>query len=518
MKQSLPRKFFNIEVIFVLFAILNIWPIWFSNYFPTVDGPSHLYNAKLIGELWNGNSFFQSFLEINQEWVPNWTGHFLLAILIKFGLPVFVAHKILLSLIALGIPLAFKKLLKELGSPITGISFFSLIFVYTFLFGMGFYNFGLGILMTLISISLYIKGRNQTARWIQIFLFLSIALCFFSHLVCFGILCVYFLVDFLMSLGNKSLKSTISDSIATFLYCLPFVILSAMFFMGREAPDVNSYFGASTLWLLFTKLKIFVLYFGDIEIILAQIVFYILILYALLALSKIFKIDKKFRIAFMLFGLLLALFFIMPDAGSNGSFISRRLLIFALWFLLIGISPVFNFKWLNAILIVFVIGIQSYRTSIYYAEIKEQEKRVIELLGISNLIQNQSIVLDLYRGQGFKESHFASYLGLNKELLILDNYEADYGYFPIKWNSEFPSIDLYNSNGIADDCIKWKSNPGAKKSHSIDYILIYGEKELGPCEKEFLKEIDANYNLIYPFYNIDKEMRILLFKKNSEAE
>lgn len=505
-------------MLFVLLAILNIWPIWFSNYFPTVDGPSHLYNAQLIGELWKGNTFFQSFIEINSEWVPNWTGHFVLAILMKLGLPVFAANKILLGIIALGIPLAFKKLVKELGSPITGISFFSLIFVYTFLFGMGFYNFGLGIFMTLISISLYIKGRKQTYKWIQVLLFLCIALCFFSHLVCFGILCFYFLIDFLMGLGKKGFRPAISSSILTFLYCLPFVVLSALFFIGREAPDVESYFGASTLWLLFTKLKIFVLYFGDIEIILAQIVFYIVMLYALLALSKIFKIEKKFRIAFVLFGLLLALFFIMPDAGSNGSFISRRLLIFALWFLLIGLSPIFNFKWLNTVLIVLVIGIQSYRTNAYYSELKNQEEKVRELLEISELMDNQSIVLDLYKGQGFKESHFASYLGLNKELLILDNYEADYGYFPVKWNADFPNIRLFNSKREGEDCLKWKTNPEAKKMYSIDYILIYGEKELSSCENEFLINVRANYDLVYPLNKDEWQKHASLFKRKSSQD
>ncbi len=335
MKNDLQKKLFNIEVLFVLAAILNIWPIWFSSYFPTVDGPSHLYNSQLILELWNSDAFFSSFFEINSEWVPNWSGHFLLVLFQKIGFSVFFANKIILSLIALGIPLAFRSLLKTLGSPITGISFFSLIFVYTFLFALGFYNFGLGILMLLISIQFYLKTKKDKGTFIHIFLFISIGLCFFSHLVCFGILCLYFLVDFLVGLFKKENKFRIRHGLFTFLYCLPFVILSGLFFIGRESPDSSSYFGAGTLWALFRNLKILVLNFGETETLLAQIVFYVLMVFTLVSLFKLKSLEKNKRPFFILFALLLALFFVMPDAGSNGSFISRRILIFTFWFLLL---------------------------------------------------------------------------------------------------------------------------------------------------------------------------------------
>lgn len=513
MKQSLLGKLGNIEVLFVLLAFFNTWPIWCSDFFPTVDGPAHLYNSKVILELWNSNSFFQGFLEINPELVPNWTGHFLLAILQKLGFSIFTANKILLILIAFGIPIAFKNLLKNLGSPFTGVSFFSLILVYTFLFGMGFYNFGLGILMTLLSISLYLKSRNSPKTKIYVLLFLSIALCYFSHLVCFGLLCFYFLIDFVLGFFGKDKTSNFSSSLRIFLFCLPFVFLSALFFSGREAPDVNSYFGATTLWLLFSRLKIMVLYFGEIEIVLAQVVFYILMLYGLLSLTKISRLPKKFRIGLVLFGILMVLFFVMPDAGSNGSFISRRILIFAFWFLLIGLSPVFNFKWLNIGLVVLVVGIQSFRTSNYFIELKNQDEKVSQLLRISKLIEDESVVLDLYKGEGFKESHFASYLALDKQVLILDNYEANYGYFPIKWKEDFPKIILSNSNYVNDACVAWKNNSNSTESYLIDYVLVYGTQEKDPCELEFFSEIENFYQVIYPMDPAKEGSQILLLKR-----
>lgn len=498
MKIDLAKKFFTIEVLFVLLAFLNIWPIWFSDYFPTVDGPSHLYNSQLILDLLKSDSFFADFLEINSEWVPNWTGHFLLLLFQKMGFSVFFANKIVLSLIALGIPLAFKRLLKILGSPITGISFFSLIFVYTFLFGMGFYNFGLGIFMTLVSIQFYLKSKENTTFRNRVLLFLSIGLCFFSHLVCFGILCLYFLIDFLLRLINNQRRSLISHGIITFLCSLPFVVLSALFFMGREAPDASSYFGAATLWTLFTHLKILVLYFGETEILLAQIVFYLLMVYCLISLLRIRAIGTNFKPIFVLVALLLGLFFIMPDAGSNGSFISRRILIFAFWFLFIALSPMFNFRWLNFSLVLLVVSIQSFRTINYHKELKEQELEVSQLLAIAEIIEEGSIVLDIWKGEGFKKRHFSSYMALDKEILILDNYEANYGYFPVKWKEDFPRLALKNSQHYGEECLKWNNNPAGENEFLIDYVLLYGDQGFKPCESDILVNMEDHYEEIYP--------------------
>ena len=37
--------------LFLLITLVNLLPVLLVKYFPTVDGPAHLYNSKLMAEL-----------------------------------------------------------------------------------------------------------------------------------------------------------------------------------------------------------------------------------------------------------------------------------------------------------------------------------------------------------------------------------------------------------------------------------------------------------------------------------
>ena len=80
---------------FLAVTILNLFPIFISKFFPTLDGPSHLYNSNLIVNLLFNSEGLSSFFALNPELVPNWSGHFILAAFNSI-MPAFVAEKILL--------------------------------------------------------------------------------------------------------------------------------------------------------------------------------------------------------------------------------------------------------------------------------------------------------------------------------------------------------------------------------------------------------------------------------------
>lgn len=74
---------------FFLHALVGLLSLVKGDYFPTLDGPAHLYNSHLIQVLlFQENTVVHDFVEFNPELVPNWTGHLLLAILNTFFLPV----------------------------------------------------------------------------------------------------------------------------------------------------------------------------------------------------------------------------------------------------------------------------------------------------------------------------------------------------------------------------------------------------------------------------------------------
>src|SRR5690349_10125799 len=75
-------------------VLLNTLPALLFRFFPTMDGPAHLYNARLIRELLGGNSALAPYVVLNDFPVPNWLGHFILAAA-GAVVPAFLAEKIL---------------------------------------------------------------------------------------------------------------------------------------------------------------------------------------------------------------------------------------------------------------------------------------------------------------------------------------------------------------------------------------------------------------------------------------
>jgi len=162
------KKFHLIEcIVFALVALINLWPITYGKFFPTLDGAAHLHNAQLIQSLlYEGSSALHQVYMFTPEVVPNWTGHFLLAGLNSF-LPAFVAEKVFLLIYLIGLPCSFRFFIKKINSPNILLSYLIFPFCYTFLFLLGFYNFSLGILFLFLSLGLWIqiKQAGASPKW-----------------------------------------------------------------------------------------------------------------------------------------------------------------------------------------------------------------------------------------------------------------------------------------------------------------------------------------------------------------
>ncbi len=130
---------------FYFFVALNLLPVLVCKFFPTSDGPSHLYNSSIILELIrNANSPFHQFFSLNSHLNPNSSGHFLLAFLLILA-PSFAAEKIVLLIYLIGLPLSIRFVFKYLPIKSKYLLYAVFPFTYSFLFYYGFYNFNIGL-------------------------------------------------------------------------------------------------------------------------------------------------------------------------------------------------------------------------------------------------------------------------------------------------------------------------------------------------------------------------------------
>ena len=176
--------------LFVVLLILHILPLWIFAYFPSQDGPSHVYNALVLKEYNKHENYkMRDAWQLNITIFPNWLSHIALAALLYIFPPV-MAEKVFLT-IAIGmIPIAFfyfidavhkdhkeKFLFAWLGFP----------FAYNYLLYMGFYNFTLSISFFFFSFGFWWKHKDDMQVKHLAVLYVLLLLTYLSHIVSYGL-------------------------------------------------------------------------------------------------------------------------------------------------------------------------------------------------------------------------------------------------------------------------------------------------------------------------------------------
>src|ERR1051326_6229118 len=67
-------------ILFAAVAVLHLLPVVRAPLIPTVDGPSHVYNAVVLRELAKGTPEFARVFAVNKRLNPNWLGHLVLMV------------------------------------------------------------------------------------------------------------------------------------------------------------------------------------------------------------------------------------------------------------------------------------------------------------------------------------------------------------------------------------------------------------------------------------------------------
>ena len=99
---------------FAALVALHVAAIWSVAYFPSQDGPSHLYNARLLSDLLDPSNFqIRQVFEFNPALHPNLLPHLILAPLQRLVSPP-AAEKLLASLAVALLPLSLAYLVRGL--------------------------------------------------------------------------------------------------------------------------------------------------------------------------------------------------------------------------------------------------------------------------------------------------------------------------------------------------------------------------------------------------------------------
>jgi hypothetical protein len=476
-----------------------------------------------------GNKELHQYYIFNSMPVPNWIGHIILSFFNLF-LPAHMAERILLISFLIGLPIAFRSLLKTISIENIHLSYIIFPFTYSFVFFLGFYNFLIALVFLLITLNYYIKNEeNLTSfRKISSLLFL-VTLTYFSHLFVFALLLLListrlgFKTFFYPADVSKNFKQKAIDFIRKSLYLLLSTLLPLLLFLNylisKPASSEADFIEFNTLIDWLKNLRPLIALSEQAEQKYTRKIFYViaaLFVYALF--SKLLSQQKStesltfkhsivnwksiFNLSdfwFITAVILLVMYFNMPDSDGSAGYVSIRLAFIFFIFLLLWIASQKLNKWIVSIAMLLVLFFHFKLNNYYQDATKNLESIAVDYTKVAHHIESNSVVLPMNYSGNWLMGHFSNYLGVDKPMIILENYECVAGYFPLKWNvTKMPDSRFGSITSDSLLCLQWYANP-KEKVKKIDYCFVMGNINNGntSCDSILKTTLNQNYHIVH---------------------
>jgi hypothetical protein len=436
---------------FWLLLILHILPLCSGRYFPTTDGPTHLYNAWLWkAMLLQPEHFAHHVLAFNPNPEPNYLSHLLLAGLLTIG-PPWVAEKLLLLLYIAGLPLSLRYALRS--SKQVGVGWVAILgypFVYSVVLVWGFYNFCLSLALFLVALGYW---QRHTGRWRPASLagFTGlVTLIYAAHPVTY--LVAGLLLGLLALVANWPQPTRLLTELSFILLAhLPTLLLLAWYAAHKGTATGQPVLDYGTnLWEWFRLDPIH--FFGSAEGTYRWLVAGLLLVPSLVAGGQIMRqrVTGWPTLPWVIgLFLLVGAYVAMPDAIAGGSIIRPRWGLLSYLVLLLGLAAV---PWPpSARLTSLVTGtvVSALLLSFRLPKFRTFQTGVAEYQSLAPLLRPHSTILPILYDTANRLpeslsvdtyipvlSEAVNYVAVERQLLSYANYEASTGYFPLRWRPE----------------------------------------------------------------------------------
>jgi hypothetical protein len=160
-------------------------PFWAApGYLPSTDGPSHVYNAWVLGHLASPAPvpLLREYYYINPQPVPNCLTHVALIALMR-ALPPAAAEKALLSVYVLLWAVALWYLAGAIDHERAWLALLGLPFLWNALLGLGFYNFCFSVPLFLLTLGWWWRHRERPGLAFAVAVNALLVLCYFAHIL-----------------------------------------------------------------------------------------------------------------------------------------------------------------------------------------------------------------------------------------------------------------------------------------------------------------------------------------------
>lgn len=460
---------------YILLLAVHLGLVWILPYFPTQDGPSHIYNLVILRDLLNGGREWGSFFSYQLRAVPNLGFNLIAYPLLDIFSPL-VVEKIFISIYIILTGISVPLFLRTFGRPALPFSYFVFPVVFNFNLLMGFYSYVIAIPIFLISLSLSWRIRNTSTPWKFLCFNLAGFVIFYFHLIPF----VFYLLSltaftFVETMGYRR-KATALLRLLIILTPSIFNLISYLLKGKGSFPDLSYLLSLSHHLDLFADLFLFsTLSFSPWQVLPASLLMFLIVLFFYQSMKdyyirrRVVDIPSSEKSLICLASVLTLIYFSAPFDFGEGSFFNQRFP----WVILLIVLPLLRipdtvfFKRFGSIFIAGVAGL----FFMFNAVILWQQSAKVEkfLSGLQADLPKGAFVM-MYKTDDERSRvdvllHAASYYGILKGCVDIGNYETGYDLFPVHFNGTFPEIPSSDQISYNPATINWQSYP------SIQYLL-----------------------------------------------
>ncbi len=530
----------SISALFFLGIVVSLLQIWLPDYYLTCDGPCHLANAHIVNNFWQlqNQDVFGRFYNLVYTTDPNSMTTFVLAALM-FVFKGIVAEKVFLSLYVLVFTSGFFLLLRKLQGKDSLWQLSVFVFIFTYAFAKGFYNFSFGIAFFFWMVLRWIIFLDKRNIGNAVLFVVLAGLTFFTHLLPFvfgGITCgalviSYAFADEVKAGWKKRSLWMVRNGGALLLCTAPYLLLSMLFTSKEGGMQLKL---SPHLYRLVELVEFkYIINVVDGERfwtgVTGVLLFGLLAFVIVRALPK-FRVNKYDGLFLSMFIIVLVYTFFPEEFLGRLIIISIRAQLFVLILVACCLAyrlPEGHLKSKSALVLFFCFLVLSvYR----YDCRRKTDVAMHAYMAAFDAVKDGDVLLPLDFSPTGKTTdgrliakrnavfhHAAQYLTAQRPVVVLDNYEAGMGYFPVRWkDATNPYKHLSRGAGIEGlppyaEIVKYEKRTGV----AVDNILLWCYEDHYLTDKNFAKlyaEIKKGY---YKKYT-SKDNRVILYSRNKD--
>lgn len=512
---------------FIVFAVLvsALVILWSLPGFVTGDGACHVHNAIAWRELLtHPGSYYEQVYTLNNRICPNYVSHVLLAFLTLLFSPA-IAEKAMLSLYAYWFVIGFFRLHKQVQAQNSMVLPVLLLLVFQSLLYLGFYNFILSIALYMMLLAWYLKKEHMADFFFWIQCSLAALILFFTHLsglfLWMASVGLYSLTKWL----DPTLRGTMVRKALYFLCsCLPALDLTFNFIRSQKTEAPVHYFDQATLYRMLKEASVLQAFHLN-EIRYTQWLFPTLLVGLLLSLFVTLRQEKwrqRQLWPFLLLGICIWAYFYAPENAFGGEQIKQRLqwVIFILAILVVSFPKLP--KLLQVLGTVFGVMFVAALVRFQYPSLQRSSLVAEDIMKAGQFVKTNRTVLPLcFNTSGYIQkqvisdfvrhgNHVGAFILGDKDLIFMDNYEANTDYFPLRYRDTLNPFQYLGDQEAQPPKITLSSY---NRRHVIDYVLLFDLKPEDISTEAFQNlqtQLNPNYREV--FRNQDSSVRLYSYQ------